>query len=57
MKRTLLALLCMLGVAQAAAATLTAERFTKEFVTALRAALPNAKVTVPKPLEVHVADA
>ena len=57
MKRTLLALLCVLGIAQAAAATLTAEKFTREFVTALRAALPNAKVTVPQPLEVHVADA
>jgi uncharacterized protein YtpQ (UPF0354 family) len=57
MKRTLLALLCVLGIAQAAAATLTEEKFTKEFVTALRAALPDVKVTVPQPLEVHVADA
>ena len=57
MKRLLLAVVCVLGIAQAVAATLSAEKFTEEFVTAVRAAMPGAKVTVLKPLEVQVADA
>src|SRR5882672_8819416 len=54
--RLIVALLLLVGLLHAAAAPLSREEFTQQFVAALKAARPGAEIRVLQPLRLQVVD-